>query len=87
MQIIVPIRKHRSIFVEQCWRDVLKVAWGYSDMPDGDEKLSQRLPASRPIQMCAQCCQQFILSRGMVHARPQNDWKKLHDMIGESIQF
>lgn len=40
------------------------------------------VPSSKPIIVRTACCQQFIMSRSLVRARPLSVWKKLHQMIG-----
>lgn len=72
-------RRRYSIWIEQCWRDVLSVAW------DGMSVVDERVPITRIVQSCAPCCQQFIISRAKIHSRPLEVWKKLLNMIGKSI--
>lgn len=68
-----------EVWVEQCWRDLLKIAWGI-DLND-HERLERRIPASKPVEITAPMRQQFILSREMVHRRPLAVWKHLHHTI------
>ena len=71
------------MLMEQCWRDVLKIAWGYKSNNITDrEQFMKRVPKTRPLEISAPCCQQFILSRSMVHSRPLEVWKMLHKIIG-----
>lgn len=69
-----------EVWMEQCWRDVLKIIWG---LEDNIEEFGKRLPWDRPIMVYFGCCQQFVLSKSMVHKRPLEVWKKLLHIIGE----
>jgi hypothetical protein len=69
-----------ELWVEQCWREVLKVAWR---LENNTEEFHRRVPFDRPISINFTCCQQFFLSRAYVHRRSLQDWKKLLVMIGE----
>lgn len=42
-----------------------------------DEEFYERLPASTNIMVSATCCNQFIMSRAMVHRRPLHVWSEL----------
>ena len=67
-----------EVWVEQCWRDVLQVAWNLTR-----EELIQRLPPTSRLQASLYCCQQFVISRAMVHRRPLEQWKQLQLMLGQ----
>ena len=69
-----------ELWVEQCWRDTLKVVWNSSGT---DDMLLRRLPPDRPIWVSFYCCQQFIISRDMIHRRPLSVWKQLLHMLAE----
>lgn len=69
-----------SIWMEQCFRDVLSIVWG---LEDNKEELIKRLPINEPFEMIFPCCNQFILSRNMVHKRPLEVWKKILHIINE----
>lgn len=76
-------RNIHTMHMEQCWRDVLKLAWGYRyNNITEREMFMKRVPKTKPIEISAPCCQQFILSRSIVLARPLETWKKLHSIIG-----
>lgn len=66
--------------MDQCWRDVLQVAWGHHSSED--KAFLDSLPPGKEIHICATCCQQFLLGRNMVLSRPLAVWKKLHQIIG-----
>lgn len=69
-----------DLWVEQCWRQVLKIVWGLEDNLSEFNKL---VPIDHPISVNFSCCQQFVMSRKMVHERPLDVWKKLLLVIGE----
>jgi len=69
-----------EVWTEQCFRDLLQIAWGLEDKP---EEFYQRVPSNKPIHVTFSCCQQFLLSRKMVHARPLSVWKKLLHVVNE----
>lgn len=71
--------KH-GIWLEQCLRDTIRIAWGNVST----EELNRRLPPNKPIVLCTHCCQQFIVSRRMVHKRTLETWKQLQHIL--SIQ-
>ncbi len=77
---IVNRLKREGIWIEQCWRDVLKITWELEDKEDIFEK---QLRPRIPIRVAFSCCQQFILSKEMVHKRPLIVWKKLLHIINE----
>lgn len=66
--------------VEQCWRDVLQTVW---ELEGQDSEFQRRLPVEKPLKMASSCCNQFLLSRGMVHRRPLHVWKQLLHIITE----
>ena len=69
-----------GLWVEQCWRDILKVIWGLED----DIALFEEIvPIDQPISINMVCCQQFLISRSMVHRRPLKVWKKLLSIVYE----
>ena len=61
--------------VDGCWRSILRTVWN-------QDKYTQDVQPTGRMEVCTTCCQQFVLSRAMVHARPREVWKKLHYMIG-----
>lgn len=75
--------KGRELWVEQCWREVLKVAWG---LESNLTEFHRRLPFDSPIEVNFSCCQQFFLSRQHVHRRSLHDWKRLLQIIGQQEQ-
>jgi Protein of unknown function (DUF3431) len=66
-----------GIWLEQCIRDTLRLAWGNISVAE----LNTRVPPNRPIKMCTYCCQQFLLSRAMVRRRPLSMWKELQYIL------
>lgn len=64
--------------IEQCWRDVTQTLW---DLRDNQAEFIRRLPPSRPFNVSGFCCNQFIMSRAMVHRRPLHIWQQLLHMI------
>lgn len=73
------IRKDIEIWVEQCFRDVLRVAWEL-DRPDNLTQFLELVPPSKELQFCFVCCQQFLLSRDTMRRRPLAVWKKLYQV-------
>ena len=69
-----------ELWIEQCWRDVLRELWSINST----EEMLRLVPVDRPIFVSFYCCQQFVLSREMVHRRPLAVWKRLMSMLGES---
>ena len=67
-----------DLWIEQCWRDVLKIAWNKTS-----DELSLILPRSQMLSVSVYCCQQFLLSREMVHRRSLDDWKQLQLILGQ----
>lgn len=70
------------IWIEQCYRDVLRIAWGLQGRSH-DKYFNSLVPTSKPIYFSTLCCQQFILSRSKVLERPVQVWKELLRIIGE----
>jgi hypothetical protein len=70
----------KAIWMEQCFRDVLKVTWG---LENNQTAFHEKLPPSQAMKVSFSCCQQFILSRKMVHQRPLSTWKKLLHIVNE----
>lgn len=70
---------HADLWIEQCFRDALSVAWNLSV-----SQLSVQCPVNRPISVRIVCCQQFLISRATVHRRSLATWKKLLAMLGEN---
>ena len=68
-----------EVWVEQCFRDTLKLVWNASDV-----EMHRLLPPDRPIWVSFYCCQQFIISREMVRRRPLSVWKQLQHMLAEA---
>lgn len=71
-----------ELWVEQCWRETLKVVWNLTRASDLEE-FHRRVPANKPVFVSCYFSQQFILSREMVLKRPLEVWKKLLHMLGE----
>jgi hypothetical protein len=69
-----------AAWIEQCWRDLLQIVWG---LEGNLTKLEERLPLNKPILVKAPCCQQFLMSRAMVHRLPLSSWKKLLKLVYE----
>ena len=69
-----------EIWVEQCWRDVLKIVWG---LENDLVEFNKRVPTTAPIMVCFVVAQQFVISRAKVRERPLRVWKKLLQIIGE----
>lgn len=67
-----------ELWVEQCMREVLKVTWNITSA-----ELGKRLPADKPVSISFYCCQQFIISRQVVHQRPLHVWERLMHMLAE----
>eukprot|EP01032_Pedospumella_encystans_P029374 gene29374-33172_t len=67
-----------GVVQEQCWRDILQVLW---ELRGRDKEFHRRLPPTQPITSSATCCNQFLLSRAMVHKRPLHVWKELLQII------
>lgn len=72
-------RSHATLWTEQCWRDTLQAAW---DLRADDAEFQKRIPVTWEIMVSMPCCNQFILSREMVHKRPLRVWKDLLNIIG-----
>ena len=70
--------KKYDLWIEQCWRDVLKIAWNVTS-----DELAVRLPPKEELSVSAYCCQQFLISRKMVHKRSLADWKQLQLILGQ----
>jgi hypothetical protein len=69
-----------ELWIEQCWRDVLQITW---DLENNPEEFYRRAPPNRPLVVSFSCCQQFIMSRAMVHKRPLRVWQRLLKIINE----
>ena len=73
----------KGIWIEQCLRDTLQVAW---DLMDNQTEFHARVPPQQPIQMCTHCCQQFAVSRKQVLKRPLRVWQRLRDILSVQDQ-
>lgn len=71
-----------AVWMEQCWRNVLRVIVGYGTSNGDREAFLKIFPNTRSIEVCATCCQQFIMSKRLVLERPLKVWKQLLQMIG-----
>lgn len=71
-----------AIWIEQCWRDVLKIIWEVNT-PGQAMLFNQRISILQPLDACFVCCQQFILSRETMRRRPLSVWKALLHIIGD----
>lgn len=69
-----------SIWIEQCYRDVLKITFG---LEENSTAFHESFPVKKALVFGGQCCSQFIMSRAKVHQRPLATWKKLLHIIGE----
>jgi hypothetical protein len=76
-----------ALWMEQCWRDLLRITWK-DDFSQNRTTLTfeEYVPPKKQLFISAHCCQQFILSREMVHKRPLSVWKHLFSMINEQDQ-
>ncbi len=73
-----PSREEDGLVQEQCWRDVIQILW---ELKGNDEEFHRRLPATQPITMSGTCCNQFLISRDMIHKRPLRVYKELLQII------
>lgn len=71
-----------SIYVEQCWKDMLKIAWNLEGK-ENQAKFDELVPVNKPVFVRFHCCQQFLMSRDMVRKRPLSVWKKLFRIVNE----
>jgi len=71
--------KQVAVAVEQCWRDVVQTAW---DLNGNKTEFNRRLPPGTHIMVSTTCCNQFLLSREMVHKRPLHVWSALLNILG-----
>jgi hypothetical protein len=55
----LPFWKSSSIWIEQCWRDVLRIVW---ELDNDIVEFNNRVPINRPISVCFVAAQQFIIS-------------------------
>ena len=76
-------RRDGEIFLEQCFRDVLRICWDLRS-ENGTAELERLVPLTHPIEVNFVACQQFLLSRSVVHKRPLSVWKELLWVLGES---
>ncbi len=61
---------------------MLQIIW---ELKNNTAEFHKRVPVSEPIVVGgAKCCQQFLISRNMIHKRPLSVWKELLHIIGES---
>lgn len=74
-----------QMWVEQCWRDALRIVWNMTSTND-TEKFNSIVPTSGPIQVCMYYSNQFILSRDQMRRRPLNVWKDLLRIVNEQDQ-
>ena len=49
--------------------------------PSKTEEFNTLVPINRPVGISGFCCQNFLMSREMVHRRPLSVWKKLYEVI------
>jgi len=76
--------KHVEVWVEQCFRDVLKIVWGLNHgTPENITAFHNLVPSSRPIAVCLSCCNQFIVSRDAIRRLPLTVWRQLLLVLGE----
>lgn len=72
---VILFRNTSTAWIDQCWRDVLQITW---QLEDNVAELNRMLPMDRPIDVCYNPGQQFMVSRDQVHQRPLEVWKKLY---------
>lgn len=58
-----------EIWVEQCWRDVLRIVW---NLENDTAAFNLKLPITSPIMVCFVVSQQFLISREKVRSKPLN---------------
>ena len=78
MLLYVECRALTPLTIEQCWRDVLQTAW---DLRADVAEFHRRLPPTEDIIVSTTCCNQFLLSRALVHKRPLHVWQNLLQII------
>jgi hypothetical protein len=71
-----------AIWVEQCIRDVLRIVWNM-ESDNQTEEFEKLVPIDRPISFKTLYCQQFLLSRELVHRRSLSVWRKLLKIVYE----
>mmetsp|Transcript_33370 Transcript_33370/g.56022 ORF Transcript_33370/g.56022 Transcript_33370/m.56022 type:complete len:340 (+) Transcript_33370:47-1066(+) len=74
-----------QLWVEQCWRDVLKIAWGLEG-EEHEAEFLRRLPVDNLPGVSFVTSHQFIISRDQIHKRPLEVWRKLLLVLGEQDQ-
>jgi len=80
INILVLIRWEIESWVELCYRDVLKIVWNMTDVSQ-NELFLKMVPKTKPISVSLPCCQNFVMSRDVVHRRPLSVWKSLYKII------
>ena len=68
------------MWVEQCWRDVLKITF---EMENKTEEFNAKYSILAPLQVNFVGAQQFILSRAQMRRRPLSVYKKLLNILNE----
>lgn len=71
-----------AMWMEQCWRDTLKILWNLTDVTDA-QTFNQMVPPNAPITICTFYENQFILSRAQMQLRPLTVWKDMLRIIYE----
>ena len=66
--------------MEQCYRDVLRIAWNMT-LDSQLQEFNRLVPLTGPVSVNFTCCQNFLLSRQMVHLRPLSVWTRLYEII------
>ena len=64
-----------EVWTEQCHRNILKLLFNES-------YVKKAYPQRLPMRICLNCCNQFLVSKHMIHSRPFKVWKTLYEMIG-----
>ena len=55
-----------------------KITW---ELKGKKEEFLRRVPPTSPLTISARCCNQFLVSRAMIHKRPLHVWKDLLRVI------
>ena len=56
----------------------MQITW---ELKDKKEEFLRRVPPTSPLTISARCCNQFVVSRAMIHKRPLHVWKELLHII------
>jgi len=72
-----------DIYMEQCWRDVLKIIYDFQGQDDNKDSFSHLVPSTEPIMVSMYCCQQFAISRFQIQKRHLSVWKNLLRVVNQ----